>query len=611
MKPQVAARVAAVVLLSSGGVAAAASSAHAATGGGEAIASYDVTMTLAEDDSMRVEERISYDFGSAERHGITRDIPIEFDFDEDRTRQYPISNITVSSPSGAPADLAEDIGSQASLRIGDEDETVSGVQEYLISYRLEGIVNTIDDHQELYWNAIGDEWDVPIRKATATVTGPAAATEALCFRGLRGSTDTCTATVTRSGEVRFDSGGVLPAGSGLTVVTSFPAGTFPNAAPILKDKWKFTDAFALTPVSGAGSLGVLALVGGGSLWLAARRGRDEKYLGLTPGLQPGYQQNVKVGRVSRRRDPVAVQFRPPKDMRPGELGTLIDEKAHVADVTATIIDLAVRGYLRIEEVEEPGRFRKGDWNLVALTPPAERLTDYEQLLLSKIFANRNQVRLSDLKQTFASDLQKVQSMLYHEVTRQGWFRGNPAKVRIVWGVLSILVLAAAVPIAILLAIFTDFGLVGVALVVGAVVMLCCTGKMPARTAKGTALLAQAKGFELYLTKAEAGEIRWQEQRDIFSRYLPYAIVFGVAERWAGIFDQLARGGADLDVPSWYVGAMYGNAFNYHAFASSVDDFSTTTSGSLSAATPSSSGGSGFSGGGFSGGGGGGGGGGSW
>jgi uncharacterized protein (TIGR04222 family) len=611
-KPRHAARVAAVVLLSAGGVLGASAAAHAADSdtSGESITAYAVSMTLAKDDSMRVVEDITYDFGGNDRHGITRDIPIEFAYDKDYDRQYPISDISVSSPD-APADLAEDLGKQASLRIGDKDETVSGVKHYKISYTLRGVVNDFDDHQELYWNAIGNEWGVPIKTATAVVSGPAAVTKALCFRGQQASTDTCPETIGTDGKVRFTSGGELPANSGMTVVTSFPVGTFPVAAPILKEKWQIKDAFELSPLSGAGALGSLAVVGGGALWLVSRRGRDEKYLGLTPGLEPGYQQETTVGRTSWRRDPVAVQFQPPKDMRPGELGTLIDERANVVDVTATIIDLAVRGYLRIEEVQEPGMFRKGDWNLVSLTPPSGRLTDYEELLLNKIFASRTEVLMSDLKQTFRSDLQKVQSMLYLEVTRQGWFRGNPATVRARWAAIGILAVLVAGGLAFVLAAFTHYGLIGVGLVLGALLLLVAAPKMPARTAKGTALLAQAKGFELYLTKAEADEIRWQEQKDIFSRYLPFAIVFGVADRWAKVFDQLSKGGADLDVPAWYVGSMYGNAFSYAAFGSSVDSFSTTTSGSLSAATPSSSGGSGFGGGGFSGGGGGGGGGGSW
>jgi uncharacterized membrane protein YgcG len=592
---------------------------RAAGVGGEQITKYAVDLVLKADGSMHVKETIQYDFGFAHRHGITRDIPIESEIigDDEHYREYPISDIDVSSPSGAPDELAKDIGSTASLRIGDPDETVTGKQTYVIDYNLEGVVNSFDDHQELYWNAIGSEWNVPIRTATAKVEGPAAIQKVACYNGVQGSTDTCTGTIGTDGSAGFTATD-LAANQGMTVVASFPVRTFPNAAPIIKEKQTLARAFSLTPVSGVGSIALLGLLGGGALAMVSRRGRDERHLGVTPGLEPGFGQEQNVARVPwLRRDPVAVQFSPPAGMRPGQLGTLIDEHANVVDVTATIVDLAVRGYLRIEEVTEPGFFRSGDWRLVEQTPGSdgrtvEPLRDYETKLYNAIFQGRREVLLSDLKTTFKSDLEKVQEMLYDDVTREGWFRGNPSSVRTRWMVYGVLLTLAGGGLTWLLATRTAYGLLGVAVLVSGVLLLILAPRMPARTAKGTALLAQAKGFRLYLEKAEANQIRFEEGEDIFSRYLPFAIVFGVAERWAKVFAALAASGAAVAVPSWYVGSLYANGlFNYGAFGSSMDSFATTTSGSIAAATPSSSGSSGFGGGGFSGGGGGGGGGGSW
>lgn len=580
----------------------------------EQITSYAVDLVLQKDGTMHVQEKIGYDFGATTgHHGITRDIPVEFSYDKDRIREYPISQIEVSSPTGAPKDLATDIGSTASLRIGDPNETVTGQQTYVIDYDLKGVVNQFDDHQELYWNAIGSEWSVPIRTASARVEGPAAVQKLACFEGSQGSTDTCAGTIGADGVASFTGADLQPQ-QGMTIVASFPLGTFPNAAPIIKERQTLARAFSLTPVSGVGSIALLGLLGGSAFAMVSRRGRDERYLGVTPGLEPGFEQEHTVSRVSwMRRDPIAVQFTPPSGMRPGQLGTLIDEHANVVDVTATIVDLAVRGYLKIEEVQEPGMFRSGDWRLTEVTPaPAGDLHDYETKLFNAIFQGRSEVLLSDLKTTFRSDLEKVQEMLYDDVTRQGWFRGNPSSVRTRWVVYGILLTLAGGGLTFLLATKSRYGLLGVAVLVSGVLLLILAPRMPARTAKGTALLAQAKGFQLYLEKAEANQIRFEEGEDIFSRYLPFAIVFGVAERWAKVFAALAASGAAVAVPTWYVGSMYANgAFNYALFGGAMDSFSTTTSGSIAAATPSSSGSSGFSGGGFSGGGGGGGGGGSW
>ena len=81
--------------------------------GGEQITKYGVGLVLNRDGSMHVQETIDYDFGTTtDHHGITRDIPVEFTYDQDRVREYPISNISVDSPSGAPHDLARTSGPQ-------------------------------------------------------------------------------------------------------------------------------------------------------------------------------------------------------------------------------------------------------------------------------------------------------------------------------------------------------------------------------------------------------------------------------------------------------------------------------------------------------------------
>ena len=131
-------------------------------------------------------------------------------------------------------------------------------------------------------------------------------------------------------------------------------------------------------------------------------------------------------------------------------------------------------------------------------------------------------------------------------------------------------------------------------------------RMASRTADGSAVLAQSLGFRQYLVTAEANQIRFEEGIDVFSRYLPYAIMFGVAERWTKEFAQLAEQGRYAFNPYWYIGYGYGYGFNYHTFASSMDSLASTMSSSMQHATAATSGGSGFSGGGGFGGGGGGG-----
>jgi len=308
-----------------------------------------------------------------------------------------------------------------------------------------------------------------------------------------------------------------------------------------------------------------------------------------------------------QREPVAVQFQPPEGLRPGQIGTLLDEQANVVDVTATIVDLAVRGHLRIVELERSHWFTPRDWQLEKLSGGTGELLTYERKLYDGLFESGDQVLLSSLKKKFAARMSAVQTALYQDVTAAGWFRGRPDKVRGRWQGGGFLLAIAGGWLTFLLTHRLHWAPVGIALTVLGVVLFLLARRMPARTAKGSAVLAQARGFREYIRTAEAEQLRFEEGADIFSRYLPYAVVFGETERWVRVFGPLAATSGAVGGVGWYAGP---NGWDPTHFGESMDGFTSTASSTLAAATQSSSGGSGFSGG-SSGGGGGGGGGGSW
>jgi len=506
-------------------------------------------------------------------------------------------------------------GGTTRIRIGDPDiDTVTGRHTYTIRYTVRGALNAFDDHDELYWNAVGEGWDVPIAAASAAVTGPAPATGYTCFAGPAGSRLPCESarpgmSGPRASSVVFSHRGLGPR-EALSVVLAYPPGSVAGTAPILEERRDLATAFTVTPAT-AGAAGALGLLGiAGAALLAWRVGRDRRYAGQVPGLGPAPGQDGPEERVPLSgQGPVAVEFAPPPGLRPGQVGTLVDERAHAVDVTATIVDLAVRGHLHIAEVPRTGRWGPQDWLLSRRSDGDPAFLPYERRLFEALFRGRDEVLLSDLKGTFASELGAVQGALYADVVRQGWFRASPRATRAMAYSLAVLAVFAAIGVTVLLALFTRVALVGVGLVVAALAVLAVAGRMPARTGRGTAMLARVRGFEQYLSVAEAEQIRFEEREQVFSRYLPYAMVFGIAERWADAFRGLAVQRADgTSGLSWYTG-MPGWHLGY--FGASIGSFSTTTTGTL-ASTPASTGSSGFSsGGGFSGGGGGGGGGSSW
>ncbi len=573
--------------------------------GGEAIRSYDVQIEVHTDDSLRITETIVYDFGTAEHHGIFRDVPTRLAFNDRYDRMYPlhVESVTASGDTPAQYDVSQESGGITRIKIGDPNRTITGVHTYTIVYTVEAAMNGFAGHDEVYWNAVGDEWDVPVQHATATVTTPGGILDIACYAGTLGSHTTCDKKKSDGVIARFRQDALAPH-EAFTVVVALPKGAVAEPHPRLVEPWNIGRAFARTPLALGLSGGLLALLITGCGWLFWSRGRDRRFVGSpidqTMGNPSGADQSVPLF----ERGEAPVEFAPPEDLRPGQVGTIIDEQANTLDVTATIVDLAVRGYLTIEEIPKEGWFGKPDWTLHKVDKSTDDLLTYERTLLTGLFEAGNDPTLSSLKRTFSARLQKVEDELYTDAVKRGWFPKRPDKVRETWHLRGVLLFLSGVGLTFVLARWTHLGLVGLPVIVGGMILTVGARWMPSRTAKGTAIARRVGGFRTVIETAETNMSRWAEEQNVFTRYLPFAIVFGCTEKWAKAFEGLQQMPPDT---TWYRSSR---PFIYADFGRTMDDFSVTTGGTI-ASTPSGSGSSGFGGGGFSGGGGGGGGGGSW
>lgn len=611
--------------------------------GGEGMESFAAVYDVQADGSMKVTETITWRFPSGvERHGIFRDVIVRMGWnnEENRYRYFDLTDVAVSSPSGAPdAFQVTDNGAAREIRIGSADQLTSGTQVYTVSYTLHNVLNPITadgkpaadssqaDTVELYYNVFGTNETTARDRVSITVKAPTGATKVACYEGVSRSGTPCQSS---SGDPARFSADALAPGDAMSVLASYPASAFGDVRADVRqgDSGSSVSSDAAPAVNAAawaGAIGapVLALaVMGALVWT---RGRDERYADLTPGLSPAFGTGATgdgtpaAATVRGGSSTVAVQFQPPRGVQPGMVGTIIDETANPIDVSATLIDLAVRGFLRIEELGGEGLFSRTDWSLTRLTPPPdERLLPYERQLLDGIFSTRGDVvTLSELKNTFASTLKRIQGLMYQEVVTRGWFRSSPQTQRGAWQGLGLVIAALGGLVlfygrpavsSILGGSFPGGVALGIGLVVAGLIVWFLGGRMAAKTAEGSAVLSQSLGFKEYLTTAEAGQIAFEEASNVFSRYLPYAVVFGVADRWAQTFAEVAKAAEaanqPLLMPTWYVWS--GNAFpDFTSIAAGVDSFSTTSTGTFTS-TPGSSGSSGFSGGGgFAGGGGGG------
>jgi len=589
----------------------------------ELIHDYQVLLDIQPDGELLVTETIDYDFGLTPHHGIFRDIPDRLVYDDRYDRIFPIHVLSVEGSPGTPSGYKiEHDGGLLRIRIGDPDRTIQGEHVYTITYRVEGALNGFGDHDELYWNAIGTYWNVPIGSASVRVTGPSDFSQIACFTGLERSSLPCSGSTMQGATATFGQSDLDPY-EGLTVVVALPKGAVPDPDPILKERWNFARAFSATPITLTVSGAFLVLLMVGVVRFLWTRGRDRRAIGSPVDVSYGTSSEGEQAVPLFESSVNPVEFAPPEDIRPGQVGTLVDEVANPLDATATIVDLAVRGYLRIEEIPKKWLFGKPDWRLVKLKEADGDLLKYERLLFNGLFEDADeepdddepddgaqpkpglaQVKLSSLRKQFAPRLGKVQEALYEDAVKRKWFSGRPDKVREKWTVFGWLTLAAGVGLTALVAAKTHGGLITLPLTLAGLLLIGGARYMPRRTAKGTGMVRRVFGFRTYIETAEAQEARFQEQENLFSRYLPYAVVFGCTEKWARAFSHLS------DQPSqqgWYVGP---HPFTIGSFSSSIDHFAVSTAGTI-ASTPGGSGGSGFGGGGSSGGGGGGGGGGSW
>jgi hypothetical protein len=549
---------------------------------GWTIDAFRSDITIRSDGAIDVLESIDVDFRGLQKHGIYRYIPTRYRFDDTHDRVYQLNVLGVTDAAGRGVQYqVNSLDTSTQIKIGDPGRTISGKQGYRIRYRVAGALNAFADHDELYWNVNGADWEVGTTVPSAMVGAPAGALQRVaCFQGHTGSTEPC-GQATLGDRAQFG-GRALAPGEQLTIVVGLTKGAVTVDAPRLVARPRgFVDYFSTSPL--ALGIAVIVLVGGLWLvwWLWWTRGRDR----------------------GPARGAIVPEYEPPAKLRPAQLGVLIDETADPRDLVATIVDLAVRGYLTITEHAKQGFFGHTDWTLDK-KKPGDDLLPYEKRLFEGLFAAGDSVLLSSLRGTFAPTLKGAESLLYDDAKQRGWFVADPSHVRTVYAGLGCLTAVVGIGLAWLLGQTFGWGFAGVALVPVGFALLVMNHAMPARTETGSALFAQTLGFKRYMDTAETDRAKFAEKEGLFTAYLPYAVMFASVDKWMRAFAGLDTAQA---VSSFYVSS---GPFNAALFSSSFDGFQSSLASTV-VATPAGSGGSGFSGGGSSGGGGGGGGGGSW
>ncbi len=437
---------------------------------------------------------------------------------------------------------------------------------WVIEYRMTGALIYAPEYDRLYYNTVSYDRSVPIKASRTTVTLPEG-TDMSEVKWTQYPNENLPPSSLNSGvegrTIWWEATDLAPYTT-LTIDVAFPKGLV--SVPLTYRSW-----FGAVMIALAALLGFGALLGMIILWY--RKGRD---IGA-PELD-------------------VVRYEPPPDLRPAEVGVLVNESPTISDITATIVDLAIRRKLVINEQEKTGikglldarefSFQRWDKDLTDLAP-------FEKQLMDGLFESGDTVTEDDLENKFYTHIPEIDGDLKDQVLDKGFFDGDPSKVKHRYTMIGLLLLLLIIPVFLVRA-WIDLGYLYAfvpALAIAGVSIFIVGRFMSRRTAKGSEALSYVKGFKEYMATAEQEEMKFMTPEN-FQANMPYAMVLGVATAWAEKFKDIYT-----EPPDWYRG-YYPGAFSTVYLADSLSRMETSVGSTLSS-SPSSSGGGG--GGGFGGG----------
>lgn len=589
------------------------------------IDSLDMEVTVGRNAVNAITEKYVFNYGGP-HHGFYRYIPEQYTTG-DVKRNTRVTDVRCSDPFDTDSEDGFFI-----MKIGSASETYTGRKSYTISYNYDIGADTNEGYDEFYFNLVGDGWEIPINKASFSVTVPCSASEAQIWvtTGRRGSTTQVPFSVMNNGSSITITGTAenIRAGEAVTIRIQLPDGWYQGA----RTAWDFRPLFA--------TLGFIVSIIG--VFLAAfvwfLKGRDR----------------VPV---------ITARFEAPDGLSPLPVGYIADGQVDDKDVTSMIYYWADAGYLTIAEP------KKNKFEFTKLKELPKDTPSFERKLFDGLFKRGDKVTIKDLeKSNFAQVILDTKinvghyfrkdraledsgskalsalfflvsvipmalfilgSFLQEYIVHYGFFFSFPAagfclisngiirttmkkwyvtKSRtlsvigcLIPSVLIIIIMSAIMP-------FVELDLNFPLLLV---CVLCSTAIaffsaiIVKRSEYGNRILEQILGYREFIQKVTIDELKLmiKDNPDYYYKVLSYAIVLGLEDTWAKKFESIT-----VQNPSWYVGDALVDAYFFSHMSSRMNN-------TLRSAIPASTGGgshsiggggfgsSGFSGGGFGGGGG--------
>jgi hypothetical protein len=536
------------------------------------VTKFATTIHVEEDGSARVNEQITYTF-TGQYQGVYRDIPVDYPGPSGSNYTLFIKLDSITDDSGNKLKYEKKTSNgflHLKIYVPGATDATSTVN---IEYSVANGTRFFEDHDEFYWNVTGNDSPVSIESTSATIFFPPNSSgqlRAQAYQGTFGSVTPAMAAV-EGPSASFEATGLLTLRGGLTADVYIEKG-------VLRQPSAVTRFFRFVRSNPALTLPLWAFAVMFPMWWL--KGRDPD-----PGIS------------------VAPMYEPPEKMGPAEAGTLIDGSVDPRDITSILVDMAVRGYVKIVETQHKGFLsstKDYEFHLIKNRDQWNDLTDYERAMLDNVFSGGEVTLLSGLRNHFYTALPMIKSEIMNALKSKGMYTVDPDSANGYWGLGFLMVLLPYVAGQVLG--WSDFlSSVPLAIVCGliALAIIIIIGKqLTATSLKGARTQVQIKGFQEFMNRVDSDRLK-RMPPDTFEKFLPYAMALGVEHHWAKAFEGIIQ-----NPPTWYQSSD-GHMFSTFYFVNSLGSMATTASSTFVSAPRASSSGSGWSGGGgggFSGGG---------
>ena len=452
------------------------------------IQDFESEIKVNEDSTLLITEKITADCGNLSgKHGIFRVLPTAWKTTSETVRM-PVELMNITDFNGKSLNyqtIKDNANNTITWKIGDADKTVSGVNQYKITYKIKNaIIFKNPEFDEWYWNITGNFWDIEIDKFKMRIIFPEVVdnkdSQVEYYTGNLSSKDKSLAKYEWIDKniLEFNSLRKLPIRQGVTVSVTFPKNIFIPYEPPFFVKWNWILAIIIP---------ILIFIACFRIWLK-------------------YGKDPKINKT------IIPEFGIPDNITPIQMGMVMENGSFSNEfISAAIVNLAVKKIIVIEEVETKVIF----WKLKDLKIKLIK-DDYalgndpvENFILKKMLKGNKSVELSSLKNNFSDEVKEIEEKAEKDIIEKGWMTKKGMNYRTGFIIGAILLFFASIGL------FFASTYWGWGIMVSALIIFVFGLLMVRRTPEGAELNWKIKGFKLYMETAEKYRQQFYEKENIY------------------------------------------------------------------------------------------------